>query len=707
MPDVELEAPELDVDERAPEFRRRVAVVVVLITLFGSIVAYLQAVESNREENAARDAQVDAIAGLATQVDASAALTSDIRIESQSQALLRRQAINAGRAGQASGNQVDIFQAAADRFGRVREAIVDASPLLGDEPQDRADRQAELDERPDRARLEQAVEAARANDHGGKADTYVAVLTVLAVGLFLIGLSLTVQRARFVLLAPGVVVAVVCVGWTVVVNGRHVTTVSAQSVRLAAEGERLRATGDFEAAIEAFDRAIDGSPDFGAAYARRGTARFISESPQLGQTGFISLTTDEALEAAVADVEEAVERGEDDDVNTMASLGFYLFLDGQFDRAVEVTEEALDLNGQLPEVWFNLGVAQVAQDDDAARRAYRQGMRLLEDVEPARRTEVLAAARTDLSILRDVIDNDELDDVEDLARDLEIELSMFELELDLPPCREDLECPEEPDVGDDAEALNFGVGRFDSFIDTFYEVRGIGPNTPVINVWYFRPDDSQPFVQTALPTETRRVGSEFGEGFGSAITSLSTDPLCPVPGEYRVDVYAGDRLIGFGSDTVEAGPLGADYVQYIDQIEGVSFCQPAGFVESVEQVEGITGDVTFFRNEELGINVVVDALPGGGAGAPPQDADAFITEVAGEPVELFDTDMVGFSLETNDQVILPARAANFSDGSVAIAVGDDNVARIAVVFGTDDPEVLEDLLDLLIFTGIPAVDDSD
>ena len=65
MGDVELEAPELDVDEEAGRFRRLVALGVVLITLFGATVSYAQAVESNDEDIAARDAQRDAIEGLA------------------------------------------------------------------------------------------------------------------------------------------------------------------------------------------------------------------------------------------------------------------------------------------------------------------------------------------------------------------------------------------------------------------------------------------------------------------------------------------------------------------------------------------------------------------------------------------------------------------------------------------------------------------
>ncbi|MEY2406174.1 MAG: hypothetical protein QOG39_1090, partial [Acidimicrobiaceae bacterium] len=44
---VELEPPELDeIDANASSFKRRVALIVVLITLFASVVAYLHSKES-------------------------------------------------------------------------------------------------------------------------------------------------------------------------------------------------------------------------------------------------------------------------------------------------------------------------------------------------------------------------------------------------------------------------------------------------------------------------------------------------------------------------------------------------------------------------------------------------------------------------------------------------------------------------------------
>ena len=101
-----------------------VALVVVLITLFGAVVAYLQAVESNDEDVAARDAQRDAVDGLGAQVDASAALAADLRIGIRA----RRRSSSARRSTPAGSNasngdaDSDVHLAAAERFAAVAEA---------------------------------------------------------------------------------------------------------------------------------------------------------------------------------------------------------------------------------------------------------------------------------------------------------------------------------------------------------------------------------------------------------------------------------------------------------------------------------------------------------------------------------------------------------------------------------------------------------
>lgn len=701
MGDVELEAPELDdVDQEAPAYKRVVAVLVVLITLFGSVVAYLQAKESNDEDVAARDAQRDAVAGLGAQVDASAAFAVDLRIGSELDAQLQREALNAARVDNAQGDSDDVHLAAVERFAAVREAIADLTPIDPSEPATIGDDFARGNESPDAARLRQAVEAELANDHGGKADSYVAVLTVLAVALFLLGLSLTVQgRSRYVLAAPGVAIFVVCVVWALLISMREVTRVSEPAIRAAAEGQRLQDAGDLEGAIDAYTEAIDDSPDFAAAYARRAGARFVQGSGQIGQTSFISITSDEALDDALADMDEALARGADSDVVTVADAGFYAFLDGDFARSAELSQQAIELNDQLAQVWFNLGVARVAQDDErGAIRAYREGRQLLDDAPDAgTRSAILAGARTDLSVLRELLDDDELDDVDDLIEAVEAELAAFEASFTEPACPTD-SCPSAGDVDGDAGIGDVALSRSGAFVFARYPVDGAEPGTPITTIWYVRTDDDLPFEQAAISVETVRVDDE---GFVDTATLASFDPACPVAGEYLVRAYAGERFLGESTGVVEPGALGSSFTAEVDPIEGFEACVPEGFEVARADVTDIDAFTSFAGPDfVIGLNVTPGAVVAG------VDGEAVTRQVLASLLGIDGDDVVEVTLQGRDLdgnfVAIPALAgaSTAQDAVVALANGPDGATRNITITGSSDLTLLEEAIGLIQFTGL-------
>lgn len=704
MPDVDLSPPDLeDVDPDAGRYKRAVAILVVLITLFGSAVAYLQSRESNDEDVAARDAQRFAVAGLGAQVDASADFAADLRIGTEIDTALQRQAINAARVDNFQGDaEGDAALAAAERFAAVRQAIADLTPI---DPSDPSTGDAEFglgNESADAARLRQAVEADRADDHGGKADAYVAVLTVLAVSLFLLGLSLTVQgRTRYVLAAPGVAIALVCVAWTALIASQDVARVSTRAVQAAAEGLRLQNAGDFEGAIDAYDRAIDDSPDFAIAYARRADARFVQGSEQIGQTSFLSITSPEALEAALDDLQAALDRGAGSDVGTLADGGFFTFLAGDFGRSAELSRQAIELNDQLAAVWFNLGVAEVARgDEDAAQRAYRQGRRLLEEAPDAfTRQNVLSGARTDLSILRELLDGDDLDDAIDLIEEVEADLAAFDAGFAEPPCPADLEpCPS-AGAAAGAELGEAELVRDGAFVFATIAVDGAEPGAPVTNVWYVRTADDQPFQQAAFPLEVSRVGLD-GTVFTSTVASF--DPPCPVPGEYLVRAYAGDRFLGEVSAEVEEGPLGDRFTLAVDPIEGYEVCVPDGFTVERADVTDIDA-FTFLGGPEfaIGLNVTPGALAEG------IDPELLTEEVLVQLLGVDAGDLVEMEFNARDVDGVPFRmralAGVSPDGQLATAsgIGPDGASRNVTITGPSDRALLEEAVALITFTGLP------
>jgi tetratricopeptide (TPR) repeat protein len=730
--DVELEAPELDVDEEAGRFRRGVAVLVVIITLFGAIVSYAQAVESNDEDIAARDAQRRAVEGLGAQVDASAALVSDLRVASSIDAVLQRQAINAGRVSafaEGSDLDADVHLAARDRLAQVAEAVADLTPV---DPSDTATLDADFAERnrrPDQARLRQGIEADLANQHGGKADTYVAILTVLAVALFLLGLSLTVEGSRrFVLLVPGVAIAVVCVGWSLLTWSRHVERVSDPAIVDVAEGQALQDAGDFEGAIAHYDEAIEDSPDFAAAYARRASARFLQGSSQLGQTGFISLTTEEALEDALADLDEALARGGDTDVNTVADAGFFRFLAGDFDESVELTSDALDQNQLIASLWFNLGAAHVARDDrNEAEDAYEEGFDVLFENEPSAstRSQVLAGARTDLSILRTLLDGDELDDVIGLIEDTEARLA--DAELESTTCPDGEPCDIDIDAGG-AEVAAVDFTRTGAFVNATVEVDGLDDGDAVGVAWYFRTDGEEPFAQASLSFDAVEVSG--GSVFTSTIPLFT--PACPVVGDYLLRAYAGGELIGEAAASIgdeispidpdEEGPsavepefgvgtpLGSRFEALVDPVEGIETCVPEGF--EVEELDLSEADAfTTYSSEEEGLSIGINVLPGA-----LEDFDFDLDQAEQELIDQFIVDGETFPFSAagrtidGDPISLDGLAAVGEDidgdqSGLFVVLGPDNSNRTILVttfagFDGDLRAVLTEVIDTVTFTGV-------
>lgn len=696
----ELNAPEVEGadDENAPSFKRGVAIAVVLITFFGAIVAYLQSVESNDEDIAARAAEIDAIEGMGAQVDASSQFTGELRIASSAAVERQRQALTAALVAGLSGDPDDPNSAAVERLAARAAAFAALTEIDVNDADTFADTRAALFEAPDEARLRQTVNADEANDHGDKADSYVAVLTVLAVSLFLFGLSVTAQgRGRYILAAPALVLAVGCVVWAGLIFARATVEISDRAVALTAEGARFHDAGDFEAAIDAYDEAIDDSPEFAAAYARRAAAEFDAGSDQVGQTTFRSITSPEALERALDDIDTALELGGGADLLTVSAGGFFAFLDGDFDRAIELNTAAVEQNERLAQLWFNLGVAQVGADDrDGAERSYRQGLRELDSVADAgTRSAILAGARTDLSILREILSGSELDDVAGLIEDVEVELARFELE--------GFECGEQACSEVDAPDASIGeaaFGRTGPFTEVQVDAVGLTPGHNVGVAWYFRTDGDAPFEQAGFSFQAGTV-DDAGGVFSSTLPTF--EPPCPVAGEYLVRFYIGDRFLGEATGSLEPTLFGSEFEAVTDAVEGFDMCSPAGFtVENADVSE--SDSFTSFVAPEGGASIAVNVVPGALAGGLDPDqfelgtVSGFAPGAEQRPVDFLGVDVEGTSLVTVEGVMAVDPAQGLG---VAFAAGPDSSSRIVMVQGPDVSfELVQEAVLLVFFTGI-------
>jgi tetratricopeptide (TPR) repeat protein len=261
--------------------QRRAAVLIMVVTLAGAVFAFLQTVASNRESDAARlsdAAGVEAMAQLARG-------GSRVYLDNQIWASANIQG-GLGASLLASGGADRVFlEGLAGAFAASREAIISFTDLGSSDfqnPDGTVAWQKFVDQtlRPAyRAAEFQKAYAAERDSWSAKSSNYVAVLTVAAVSLFLIGLSLTVvPGTRRPLVRSGAILALVASFWGLTVAMRPVPHPSEVAIDALLEGQILlnSASEDLQLgqAEEQFTLAIQARPDYREAYLGRGSARF-------------------------------------------------------------------------------------------------------------------------------------------------------------------------------------------------------------------------------------------------------------------------------------------------------------------------------------------------------------------------------------------------------------------------------------------------
>ena len=180
--------------------------------------------------------------------------------------------------------------------------------------------------------------------------------------------------------------------------------------RVAAEA--ARAPAERSAAVDAYREVVAMHPTLARAHVELASALFDESSPQ--SSGYLSVATIEAVEAALAELEAARDLGWDD-LETRGNLGFYQMLVGLARPTTDLTDDAvannasaLELGPELPVLRYNLAAALLADGQaDAARSAYAEAIAATvareADGEPrftdAERAGVVAGAITDLELI--------------------------------------------------------------------------------------------------------------------------------------------------------------------------------------------------------------------------------------------------------------------------------------------------------------------
>jgi tetratricopeptide (TPR) repeat protein len=359
------------VQQKPPLFRgdqvdRIIAIMIALVTILASVAAFLEIDARSAAEEAKRDAQQNAIRAMGLkaegQIRSGFAWTDAFRLWAELDTLALEECDR--------GND-----AAAIRYEEARDRLTELIPELSDryfDPTfvyalDRWELEADLYVRDATTYSEQFKKSADLEDAWEqKANSYVTHLTLLAVVLFLFGISTTIAaRTRWLLVGMGVLLVGIVLLWMTVVTVRPVPRLSDDAINSYADGYALAYEGGYEAAIDSLSQALDEAPRYASALYERGNAYY-----QL-----------ERLDEAAADYEAALRAaGSEGDVSSAWNLGWTYYRLGEMEDAIRVTQRGLDIDDSQVGLNFNLGLMQLTNGDiDTAWETYSDSMLLAID----------------------------------------------------------------------------------------------------------------------------------------------------------------------------------------------------------------------------------------------------------------------------------------------------------------------------------------
>lgn len=349
-------------------FKRLIAFLIAVITVLIGIITYLQSDAGSRDDAANRDTKRYALEAFGKQVSGDARVNFDYNRAYQAYYELDLLAQAA---------QVVDDAAAAQRYLALRDRMTELSPMLKppyfdaaagapNVPAYEADSYlVEITALKERFAAASVVKDA----WDSKANTYIVHLTLLAVALFLFGLSTTISGAttRWIFAGVGSVVAVVAVVWAAAVFIAPVKDLrqcvapdGTPAIDAYAKGVGLAYQSRYDEAVTAFDAALGCDRTYANALVARGDA-------QMAQGKY---------EFAAADYEQAQAAGNQSPA-LAGDLAWAYYLQGKFDQSVAMNRTALAADPSELWIQYDLGLSLLAQGKlDEANKEYLAGMDL-------------------------------------------------------------------------------------------------------------------------------------------------------------------------------------------------------------------------------------------------------------------------------------------------------------------------------------------
>jgi tetratricopeptide (TPR) repeat protein len=548
--------PELDlgdIDRLDSRFKRRVATAIILVTLLSSIVAYLAADAGAREDQGAREAQRSAVTAMADDAGMLVDYYGAVAGYAEVQPFEQRRWVDELRAVLVP----DRYAGRPAQWRAAGRSLGDLSPLLdpreylGDAPRYLSDLYYQVN----LASLRQSVQRRTADAWGAKSEGYAAILTVLAIVLSILGLSATFgQRMWRPVVRPAMAVAVACLVLTAVVALQRVPAIGDDVLHQVAEGDRLLAQGKIDGAIQAYSRAIDQQPRYASAYIKRAGAYTLAGSPDKDQSYVITISNPQARAQSIADLEQAMRLGADNDLLAVSDLGANYFFERRYGRAEELARDAIRLNSDLTAAYLNLGLALAGQGEaDEAAQVFGRAAQLIAGRPDSReRQELFAGGHTALEQLAG-----QSPERAELARRLQAQLTAAETAAELRPLRQ---------VPPDASISRLTASVRDGSLTARFDHRAVPEGSALTWIVYTRTDARAPWRQ--LP------GLNLFQRFQSARAGRTRLPAgpCPAAGDYRVDLYLEGVYVASSRTSLEPSP--ERLVGYDDPVSSLHMCLP-------------------------------------------------------------------------------------------------------------------------------------
>jgi tetratricopeptide (TPR) repeat protein len=414
-------------EEKDEPFKRVVTILIATVALIASVVAYLQSDASNQSGEANRNVQQYSLQSLGQSTYGSSEMNYNFNTVAQAWKQLDILAQSADRHGD---------PAAAKRYRDAQAEIQTQSTIFDPKyydpntqvvPNDFAYAADLYQERSINLGERAAVQLDLHNTWDGKANAYIAQLTLLAIALALFGLSLAASSfVRYIFAAAGVVMVLGTVVWTSLVYAQPVHSISTAAIDSYSQGAGQEQAGNYDDAIASFNDSLQQAPGYvSALYERANT--YFSQATDAYAAGHDSQkqgnaedanksfqTYTDKLRLALADY-LAVQKAGKDDSYTGWNLGWTYYLLGDLDKAIEADRHVLDKNPNVVPVRLNLGLALLSQGkyqdaeveyNTAIARTYDQIQKALDNGKTVSSNfwYYLDASVTDLDNLIDRID---------------------------------------------------------------------------------------------------------------------------------------------------------------------------------------------------------------------------------------------------------------------------------------------------------------